>query len=58
MVGVSFTTEEVRRLLDALARGTLGPREAPENVALEHKLVVLLQVAAAAERRKASPPTK
>jgi hypothetical protein len=58
MVGVSFTSAEVRRLLDAVAKGVLGPREAPENVTLERKLVVLLQVAAAAEKRRASPPTK
>jgi hypothetical protein len=58
MVGVSFTVEEVRRLLDALAQGMLGPPAAPENVALEHKLVVLRQVAAAAERRKPPPPPR
>jgi len=54
MVGVSFTSEEVRRLLDAVTKGVLGPPEAPENVALERKLVVLLQVATAAEKRKAA----
>ena len=54
MVGVPFTTEEVRRLLDALAQGKLGPPEAPENVALERKFRVLLQVATAAENRRAA----
>ena len=52
MVGVPFTTDEVRRLLDALAQGKLGPPEAVENVALERKFRVLLQVAAASEKRR------
>ncbi len=55
MVGVTFTTEEARRLIDALAAGKLGPPESLENVALGKKLAVLLQVASAAERRRAAP---
>ena len=55
MVGVSFTTKEVRRLLDALAAGKLGPADDAENVGLQKKLTVLLQVATATERRRASP---
>jgi len=54
MVGVPFTTKEVRRLLDALAEGKLGPPEDPENVALQRKFVVLLQVATATENRRAA----
>ena len=54
MVGVSFTTAEVRRLLDAIAQGKLGPPEDPENVALGRKLGVLLQVATATEKRRAA----
>lgn len=57
MVGVSFASEQVRRLLDAIATGMLGPPDAPENVALGHKLLVLLEIATAAEKRKASLPT-
>ena len=58
MVGVSFTTREVRRLLDALAEGKLGPPDDPENVALKQKLGVVLQVAAATEKRRAALRTK
>ena len=54
MVGVSFTTKEVRRLLDALANGGLGPAEEADDVALRKKLEVLLQVSTAAERRRAA----
>jgi hypothetical protein len=54
MVGVTFTTEEARRLLDAVEQGKLGPPEAPENVALRHKLLVMLQVATATEKRRAA----
>lgn len=53
MVGVPFTTDEVRRLLDALVAGKLGPPDAPENVVLDKKFRVLLQVATAAEKRRA-----
>lgn len=55
MVGVPFTTREVRRLLDALADGKLGPPDDPENVALKNKLGVLLQVATAREKRQGTP---
>ena len=54
MVGVPFTTNEVRRLLDAIAQGKLGPPEEPENVALRRKFEVLLQVATATEKRRAA----
>ena len=54
MVGVPFTTQEVRRLLDALAQGKLGPPDAPENVALQRKFEVLLHVATATEKRRAA----
>ena len=54
MVGVPFTTTEVRRLLDAIAQGKLGPPEEPENVVLRRKFEVLLQVAAATEKRRAA----
>jgi len=52
MVGVTLTTREARRLLDALAEGKLGSPDDPENVALQRKLVVMLQVATAAEKRR------
>ncbi len=52
MVGVTLTTREARRLLDALAEGKLGSPDDPENVALKRKLVVMLQVATAAEKRR------
>lgn len=55
MVGVPFTTREVRRLLDALADGKLGPPDDLENVALKNKLGVLLQVATAREKRQGTP---
>lgn len=55
MVGVPFTTQEVRRLLDALAEGKLGAPDAPENVTLKNKLGVLLQVATAREKRQGQP---
>ena len=55
MVGVSFSSAEVRRLLDALGEGKLGPPDTPDNVALRRKLVVLLQVATATEKRRAAP---
>jgi len=54
MVGVPFTTKEASRLLYALAEGKLGPPEDPENVALQRKFVVLLQVATATENRRAA----
>jgi hypothetical protein len=54
MVGVPFTTNEVRRLLDAIAQGKLGLPEDPENVALRRKFEVLLQVATATEKRRAA----
>jgi hypothetical protein len=54
MVGVPLTTGEVRRLLDALAEGRLGPPADPENVVLGRKLDVLLQVARATESRRAA----
>lgn len=58
MVGVPFTTKEARRLLDAIAEGKLGPPEDPENVALQRKLGVLLEVATATERRRAARRAK
>ena len=54
MVGVPFTTTEVRRLLAAIAQGKLGPPEDPENLALQRKFEVLLQVATATEKRRAA----
>ena len=52
MVGVRLTTHEVQWLLDALAEGKLGSVEAdPELQALQRKLTVMRQVAAAAEAR-------
>ena len=54
MVGVPLTTREVRLLLDALTEGKLGPVDDPQLVALERKLKVMLQVAAAAEQRLGS----
>jgi hypothetical protein len=58
MVGVSFTTKEVQKLLDALAHGKLGPPEDAENVALQRKLTVLHQVATATEARRSGPRRK
>ena len=58
MVGVGFTSKQARRLLDAITEGKLGPPEEPENVALRHKLEVLLQVATATEKRRATPSSK
>ena len=54
MVGVPLTTTEVRRLLSALAEGKLGPPDDPENVTLQRKLGVMLQVATATENRRAA----
>lgn len=54
MVGVAFTPEEVRRLLEVLAQGALGPTDTRENVLLRQKLEVLLQVVSATERRRAA----
>jgi hypothetical protein len=56
MVGVPLTTAEVQRLLDALAAGKLGPPDDADNVALHRKLLVMMQVATATERRRASLP--
>ena len=53
-----FTTKEVRRLLDALAEGKLGPPDDVDNVALQKKLTVVLQVATATEKRRRSSGTK
>jgi hypothetical protein len=53
MVGVSFTSQEVQRLLDALAEGKLGSPDEPDNRALRDKLIVLRQVRLAAEQRRA-----
>ncbi len=54
MVGVPLTTREVQKLMDALAAGKLGRPEDADNVALHRKLVVMMQVATAAERRRAA----
>jgi len=56
MVGVPLTTHEVRRLMDAIAQGKLGPPDDAENTALRNKLTVMLQVATATEKRRARPP--
>jgi hypothetical protein len=56
MVGVPLTSGEVRRLLDALAAGALGPPGDPELVALERKLQVMLRVATAGEQRRRARP--
>ncbi|MFO0669949.1 MAG: hypothetical protein U0235_10035 [Polyangiaceae bacterium] len=56
MVGVPLTTAEIERIMSALADGHLGPPDSPENVALAKKLKVLLQVAAATEKRRQSAP--
>jgi hypothetical protein len=53
MVGVPFTTTEVRRLQEALAAGKLGPPDSAENVVLGKKLGVLMQIATATEKRRA-----
>lgn len=58
MVGVPLTTDEVRRLQAALREGKLGPPDAPENVALGKKLLVMMEVALAAERRRAALASK
>ncbi len=58
MVGVPFTVKEAQRLLDALAEGKLGPPDDADNVTLRKKVTVLLQVAVAAERRRASLPRR
>lgn len=52
MVGVQLTTAELRRLLDALAEGRLGPGAPEDDEALRRKLTVMLQVATAAEKRR------
>jgi hypothetical protein len=54
MVGVPLTTREVQKLMDALAAGKLGPPEDADNVALQRKLAVMMQVATATERRRAA----
>lgn len=54
MVGVPLTTDEVRRLQAAVADGKLGPPESPENLVLHKKLLVMMEVALAAERRRAA----
>ncbi len=52
MVGVPLSSVEVRRLLDALADGRLGPASPDADESLRQKLTVLLQVASAAEQRR------
>jgi hypothetical protein len=52
MVGVPLSGSEAQRLLDALAAGSLGDPQSPENLTLERKLKVALQVALATERRR------
>ncbi len=51
MVGVRLTTKEIRRLLDALAEGTVGSGDDPEVATLQRKLNVMLQVAIEVEKR-------
>lgn len=55
MVGVTLTSDEARRLLEALAEGKLGAPHAPENLVLHRKLQVMLQIATATELRKGTP---
>ncbi len=58
MVGVPLTTKEVRRLLVAIAEGKLGLPKDPENVVLQRKLGVLLQIATATENRQIATATE
>ena len=51
MVGVQLTSQEARRLLEAIAAGKLGPVDDPELTALERKFKVMLQVALKVEKR-------
>ena len=52
MVSVRLTTQEVRRLQEALADSTVGSGEDPELATLRRKLEVMLQVATEVEKRQ------